>query len=365
VVENNLNINKINVQKRALITPLDWGLGHATRCVPIVTALLAQGFDVFIGAEKAGAALLQKEFPLIQIIGLQGYNISYSKSKAFFWGKMIAQLPKIMSAIKRENNWLKKIIDDYKIDIVISDNRFGLYNKNAHCIFITHQLQIKTGNRFIENIVQKINYKYINRFNECWVIDEEGDNNLAGDLSHPKILPNLQLKYIGALSRFKKYEIEKKYDLLAILSGPEPQRTIFENILVAQMQKHKLDIILVRGLPEEEEKLEIDNLKIYNHLPATALNELILTSKIIIARSGYTTVMDIAALQQKAIFVPTPGQTEQEYLAKYLSEKKYCLAESQDGFDLQMAMDKLENVILAPYPKIENNLLQDAIAALQ
>jgi uncharacterized protein (TIGR00661 family) len=365
VAENNLNINKINVQKKVLVAPLDWGLGHATRCVPIVTALLAEGFQVFIGAEKAGAALLQKEFPTIIIIPLLGYNISYSKSKAFFLWKMAAQLPKIIKAIKKEKIWLKKIIDAYKIDIVISDNRFGLCNKNAHCIFITHQLQIKTGNSFIENIAQKINYKYINRFNECWVIDEEGNDNLAGDLSHPQKMPNTTVKYIGALSRFKKYEVEKKYDLLAILSGPEPQRTIFENTLLIKMKELKLDIVVVRGLPTEKNILEVGDLKIYNHLPASDLNELILASKTIIARSGYTTVMDIAALQQKAIFIPTPGQTEQEYLAAYLSEKKYCLAETQDRFDLQKALDKLENVTLVPYPKVENNLLQDAINALQ
>jgi uncharacterized protein (TIGR00661 family) len=365
VVENSKNINKINIQKRVLVAPLDWGLGHTTRCVPIITALLAKGYEVFIGAEKAGAALLQKEFPSIKIIPLQGYNISYSKSKGVFFWKMIAQLPKIISAIKREKNWLKKIIDDYKIDIVISDNRFGLYNKNAHCIFITHQLQIKTGNRFTEKIAQKINYKYIGLFNECWLIDGEGNENLAGELSQPTTLPKIPLKYIGALSRFKKYETEKKHDLLVLLSGPEPQRSIFENLLIEQTQNVKLNIVLVRGLPVKETILEINGIKIYNHLPAQALNELMLASKIIIARSGYTTVMDIAALQQKAIFVPTPGQTEQEYLAAYLSQKKYCIAETQDGFKLQKVLDKLENSIFVPYPKIENKLLQAAIATLQ
>jgi predicted glycosyltransferase len=365
VVENSVNINKKKVQKRVLIAPLDWGLGHATRCVPIITALLAQGFHVFIGTEKAGAALLKKEFSELEIIPLQGYRVSYSKKGEGFLWKMITQIPAISSAIKRENNWLKKIITDYKIDIVISDNRFGLYNKNVHCIFITHQLQIKTGNSFTENIAQKINYKYINRFNECWVIDEEGVNNLAGDLSHPKKLPNLPLKYIGALSRFKKYAAEKKYDLLAILSGPEPQRTIFENILIGQMQKLKLSIVLVRGLPEEKEKLEIPHFEMYNHLPAAVLNELILKSKIILARSGYTTVMDIAALQQKAIFIPTPGQTEQEYLATFLSEKKYCIVEKQDRFNLYKALDRLENTKLISYPKTENTLLQAAISTIQ
>jgi uncharacterized protein (TIGR00661 family) len=365
VVENSININKKNVQKRVLIAPLDWGLGHATRCIPIITALLAEGFEVFIGAEKAGAALLQKEFSQLQIIPLQGYNVSYSKKGEWFLWKMIIQIPAITRAIKREKNWLKKIITDYKINIVISDNRFGLYNKNVHCIFITHQLQIKTGNSFTENIAQKINYKYINKFDECWVIDKEGDENLAGELSHPQKMPSTTVKYIGALSRFKKYEVEKKHDVLILLSGPEPQRTIFENTLLAQIKNLKLHIALVRGLPAEKAFLEIDGMKIYNHLPAEALNELILASKTIIARSGYTTVMDMAALQQKAIFVPTSGQTEQEYLARFLSEKKYCIAEKQDGFNLQKALSKLEKTMLVPYPKIENKLLQMAVNILQ
>jgi uncharacterized protein (TIGR00661 family) len=365
VVENSININKKNVQKRVLIAPLDWGLGHATRCIPIITALLAEGFEVFIGAEKAGAALLQKEFSQLQIIPLQGYNVSYSKKGEWFLWKMIIQIPAITRAIKREKNWLKKIITDYKINIVISDNRFGLYNKNVHCIFITHQLQIKTGNSFTENIAQKINYKYINKFDECWVIDKEGDENLAGELSHPQKMPSTTVKYIGALSRFKKYEVENKYDLLVMLSGPEPQRTIFEGILIAQIQNVKLNIVLVRGLPAEENALVIDELKIYNHLPASNLNELILASNAIVARSGYTTVMDMATLQQKVIFVPTPGQTEQEYLATYLSEKKYCMVENQGEFDLKKALTKFENTTLESYPKVENKLLKAAINDLQ
>jgi uncharacterized protein (TIGR00661 family) len=365
MAENSANINKLNTKKKVLVAPLDWGLGHATRCVPIITELLSKNFEVFIAAEKAGAVLLQKEFPLVKMIPLQGYRILYSKNKKGFFWKILTQVPKILRAIKFENNWLAKISEQYKIDIVISDNRFGLYNKNAHCILITHQLQIKTGNRFAEKIAQKINYKYINKFDECWIIDVEGNQNLAGELSHLKKMPNTIAKYIGAVSRFKKYDVEKKYDLLVMLSGPEPQRTIFENILIVQMQNLKLDIVLVRGLPAEENTLVIDWIKIYNHLPASNLNELILASKTIIARSGYTTVMDIAALQQKAIFVPTPGQTEQEYLAVYLSQKKYCIAEKQDGFDLQGALTKLKNTTLVPYPTVENKLLQAAINDLQ
>jgi uncharacterized protein (TIGR00661 family) len=365
LVEKGKNINKTIAVKKVLVAPLDWGLGHVTRCIPIIKMLLNEGFEVFIGSENPGTLLLQNEFPNIKIIPLQGYNITYSKIKQFFLWKMAIQLPQIVRAIQREHSWLEKIIRDYKIDIVISDNRFGLYNSKVHCVFITHQLKIKTGNNFIEKIVQKINYRYINKFNECWVMDEGGTNNFAGDLSHPKLLPKVPVKYIGLQSRFTKYVTEKKYDLLIVLSGPEPQRTIFENILLHQIQDIKLNIVLVRGLPVSKNLLEINGIKIYNHLSAKDLNALMLASKTIIARSGYTTIMDIAALQQKAIFVPTPGQTEQEYLANYLSQKKYFITEMQDGFDLQRAMPKLENAELVLYPITENTILQDAIIALR
>ncbi len=348
-----------------LVAPLDWGLGHTTRCIPIIKELLVQGFEVIIAAENEAAALLKKEFLDVKILTLKGYRIKYAKNKAAFWAKMILQIPKIIFAIKREKKWLEKVIDEHKIDIVFADNRFGLCSKKAHCIFITHQLLIKTGNGFTEKIAQLINYKFINKFNECWVIDEEKENNLAGELSHPRKMPLIPTKYIGALSRFKKYTVEKKYDIVAVLSGPEPQRSIFENILLTQMQNLKIKIALVRGLPNAENILNAENIKIYNHLPAKELNELMLASKIIIARSGYTTVMDIAVLQQKAIFVPTPAQSEQEYLAQYLSNKKYCIFANQMGFSVEKNIAKIESFALVPYPAYTQNLLKIIIATLQ
>ncbi len=348
-----------------LVAPLDWGLGHTTRCIPIINELLAQGFEVVIAAETDAAVLLKKEFLNIKILRLKGYRIKYAKNKAAFWAKIILQIPKIIVAIKREKKWLEKVIDEHKIDIVIADNRFGLYSKKAHCIFITHQLHIKTGNGVTEKIAQLINYQHINKFNECWVIDEEKENNFAGELSHPHKMPLIPTKYIGALSRFKKYTVEKKYDVVAVLSGPEPQRSIFENILLGQMQYLKIKIALVRGLPNAENILNAGNIKIYNHLPAEELNELMLASKIIIARSGYTTVMDIAALQQKAIFVPTPAQSEQEYLAQYLSNKKYCSFASQISFNIEKDIAKIESFALAPYPACTQSLLKGIIATLQ
>lgn len=360
---NNENINKLTVPKKVLVAPLDWGLGHATRCIPIINEFLLQGFEVIIAAEDKVAALLDIEFSQLKIISLKGYRISYSKLKLFFLWKMICQIPKIFFAIKDEKRWLKEIIEKHKIDIVLSDNRFGLYHKNVHCIFITHQLNIKTGNRFTDKIAQKINYAYINKFNECWVIDEAGANNLAGTLSHPEKKPTIKTTYISALSRFQIAAANKTIDLLIVLSGPEPQRTIFENILIAQIKGLTISTTLVRGLPSEHRIIKNENrhLTILNYCNANDLNKIVLSSKTIISRSGYTSVMDYAVLQQKVIYVPTPGQTEQLYLAKYLSQKMYGVMQLQQDFDVKIALNIIENTTLIPYPAFSERALKEAI----
>ena len=361
-----ININKNDTIKHVLVAPLDWGLGHATRCIPIVNELLAQGFKVSIAASGAIEILLKKEFPQLNFLPLFGYNVSYSKSNIGFLWKMMLQIPSINKTIKRENAWLQNIIKEHKIDIVISDNRFGMYNKNVKCIFITHQLNIQTGNRFTNKIAQIINYKYINKFNACWVPDVAGENNLAGVLSHPKKMPTTPIKYIGSLSRFTKTVVEKNIDIAVILSGPEPQRTIFENIILQQTANSTLNIKIVRGLPSAENDLvaENKNISIENHLQKNALGLLIQSAKVVISRSGYSTVMDMAALQQAAIYVPTPGQTEQEYLAKYLAEKKYCMATTQAEFDFEKEIKKMEGIVLNKYPTSNNDLLKVAISSL-
>ena len=350
-----------------LVAPLDWGLGHTTRCIPLIQALLHQNFIILLATEGNSAALLSKEFPNITILPLDGYNISYASKKVLFNAKIFFQISKILRAIKHENKWLEQIIREYKIDIVISDNRYGLYNRGIKSIFITHQLAIETGNIFTNWIVQKLNYKLINKFDACWIPDEKAPNDLAGKLSNPNKLPTIPVNYIGALSRFKKEDKDKNIDLLVLLSGPEPQRTILEKMMLEQMNELQCKMILIRGLPSVEDKLISNNkaITIYNHLTADELSTTIQSSKIVVARSGYSTIMDLVSLQQKAILIPTPGQTEQEYLAKYLAEKKYFVAAKQSGFNLNKEIENLEflhdNVVATP----DNNNLERAITALK
>jgi len=326
---------------KILIAPLEWGLGHAARCIPIVKYLLEKKCEVIIGADGRPLQLLQKEFPSHEFVVMPGYNISYPKNGSMAL-KIASQIPKILSGIKREHELLKKIIKEKNIDAVISDNRFGLWSKEIPCVFITHQLMVKSP--FGEKIIHRLNKNYISKYSECWIPDSSGEMNLSGDLSHKFPLPE-NAKFIGVLSRFETASHalpkEKKYNLLVILSGPEPQRTEIEKKVIEQIRTNPptRKTLIVQGITENSEHRKIsENTEIVSHLTSDELQKIILDSEIIISRPGYSTVMDLAMLGKKAIFVPTPGQTEQEYLADHFSEKKIAYSVSQKRFDLKTAL---------------------------
>jgi predicted glycosyltransferase len=333
------------VQKKVLVVPLDWGLGHATRDIPLIHELLNAGCEVLIAAEGKHAALLSREFPQITILPLPGYQIQYSQKGLFFGLKIVQQIPKIWKAVRFEQAWLRKTVADLGIDAVISDNRFGLYHTDIPCVFISHQLLIKTPfGGFTERMLQRINYKFIRRYSACWIPDFAGEPNLSGILAHPKTLPP-HTTYLGCLSRFVPIAgVEKKYDLLALISGPEPQRTNLEELLLSQIkQMPGLKALIVSGRPDQAERKEIaPGVFQVSHLGARELNEAMLASEMVLSRSGYTTLMDLAKLNKKAILIPTPGQSEQEYLGKYLMEKGYFYSLPQHQFNLQKALDAVK-----------------------
>jgi UDP-N-acetylglucosamine transferase subunit ALG13 len=366
-----------NLRKlRILVAPLDWGLGHATRCIPIIYELLSQDCDVWLAAEGAQEALLKQEFPKLSFLSLKGYRVRYSRSATSMLWNMLNQSRKILRAIKQENSWLKKKAIELDFDAVISDNRYGLYHTTIPCVFITHQLNIKSPlGKWTERLLQKRNYKYINRFTECWVPDAPGENNLAGDLSHPLKKPTVPLHYIGTLTRLKAPgEIssspsefvpprQEAGGLLVILSGPEPQRTILENKILKDIAHYDGNATIVRGLPGTFNLIpSTDTLKFYNHLPAEELNNEMNRAEYIISRSGYSTIMDIIKLQKKSILIPTPGQTEQKYLAKYLQEKKIALGISQNSFSLSSALQSARSFSYTTAGVEKENHLQQTVS---
>jgi len=337
--------------KKLLVAPLDWGLGHATRCIPVIRDLLNNNCEVWLACEGAQEKLLREEFPSLAFLPLKGYRIKYAKNR--LTGKILLQIPSILRTIKEENKWLKEQVRKFGFEAVISDNRYGLHHEKLFSVFITHQLYVKSSlGKWSEKIIQQWNYKFINRFHECWVPDEKGENNLAGELSHPVKLPSIPTKYIGPLSRFvrkdsfgeKKNINEIKGHLLIILSGPEPQRTILENKVIDQIVKYPATATIVRGLPGERNIIPSTNtIHFHNHLSSEELNCEAMKAEFIVSRSGYSTIMDIAALQKKSILIPTPGQTEQEYLADHLMKKQFAFCTDQDNFSLLKNIEEARN----------------------
>lgn len=302
--------------KTILVAPLNWGLGHATRCIPIINALLESSYKVLLASDGGALLLLQKEFPELPFVELPSYAITYPrKGKNLKW-KLLSKMPHIWRTMISEKKIISKMVSEGHIDAIISDNRFGVRSKKIPSVYITHQLNVLTGGSTF--LSSKIHQNIIKKYDECWVPDVPASINLSGELGHVK-QSALNIKYIGPLSRMKNRQLPVVYDVLVIISGPEPQRTLFENKILETFMGTKLKTLLVKGVFETEQTIvQNKNVKIINYLQTKELEKAINESEIIVSRSGYTTIMDLAAMNKKAFFIPTPGQYEQKYLAKRL-----------------------------------------------
>jgi predicted glycosyltransferase len=336
--------------KKVLLVPLNWGLGHATRLVPVIDLLLKKGADVYIAGSPAHLALLKIEFDKIKTLPLPYLRIKLNNS-GYQVFNFIFQLPSFLIQIYREHRALEKLLVKQSIDIVISDNCYGLWNRKIFTIFITHQLTIKLPKsiNLLEKPVNAINHWFIRKYNICWVPDWEKENSLAGELSKCNSA-NLKVLYIGPLSRFSQYSHhlsqtfeKKKNQILFIISGPEKQRSFFETAIKKQIEilEKEYTCIVIRGFPGTKN----DNLPKgwNNHVSGCEMENLILQSEFIVCRSGYSTIMDLTALRKMAIVVPTPGQTEQEYLAGYLGSKGLFYPQEQSKMDILSGISILRN----------------------
>ena len=330
-------------RKRILVAPLNWGLGHATRCIPIVQALLQQDYEVYLASDGVALSLLQKEFPKLPAFELSSYKIKYAEKGKNFKLKMLWDSPKVLKAMAKEKKQVKKLVKAHQIGAIISDNRLGVYHKKIPCVFITHQLNVLSGNTTWFS--SKMHQEIIKKFKECWVPDVEGKPNLTGKLGHLK-KTKLNVRYLGPLSRFEKQVVKPIYDLMILLSGPEPQRTLLEEKLFQELEQYEGNVLFVKGKIEgtqlkETRRLSKATVEVVNFMQSKELEEAITTSTLIVSRSGYTTVMDLAKLEKKAFFIPTPGQYEQEYLAKRLEKQELVPYATQDNF----AIADLERVL--------------------
>jgi uncharacterized protein (TIGR00661 family) len=342
-------------RENILICPLNWGLGHASRCISIIRILEKNHYKVFIACSGDAYHLLKRTFPHLTIIWFEDYHIKYTKGKNLA-SKIFFQTPEIFLRIFIEHRKLKKLIRQFTIDTVISDNRFGLWNKKVRSVYITHQIHIKApgNNKTIEKFLFRIHRYFINKYDVCCIPDYSAGFRLAGELSAKRGLSE-KAKYIGILSRFDATENKtaKDFDLCVLISGPEPQRSIFEEIILWQLQRSSFSAIVILGKPAENYNTIINGrIHLFSSLPPDEIQDYIQRSGVVLARSGYSTIMDLATLGKKAILVPTPGQTEQEYLANYLSGQNIFYTTTQNDFNLETAFDKVKETagVLNPNP---------------
>jgi len=353
-------------KRRILVAPLDWGLGHATRCIPLIVELLNRGVDVTLAADGRPYDLLKREFPSLHIVRLPGYDITYSQSGELVFS-MLRQIPRIVGGVITEHRVLQKLIGEFDIHAVISDNRFGLFSRRVPCIYLTHQIAIRMPRSldWISSFVLMMHKSLIRRYDECWIPDFAGEENLSGGLSHGFPLPT-NTRFIGPLSRLTTSTgSTAQYDVVAVLSGPEPQRTIFEDVIIEELKRIRCKSLVVRGVPERHQHMKLsDTLTVISFLEAEPLGKAMQSASLIVARPGYSTIMDLAAIGKPAILVPTPGQTEQEYLAGELKRKGLFCVRQQHKFDLAEAMAEAKRANGFAKSASTANLLTESIEHL-
>lgn len=321
---------------RILVAPLDWGLGHAARCVPVIRALIRAGARPVIGADRGPLALLREEFPQLDHVRIPGMEVRYAQGRSQAWA-LAKQFPAMLRQVREEERYFHFIRQDLRLDAVISDQRFGLRASDLPSVLITHQ--VFPFAPMAQGLARRLNRRYIDRFDRCWIPDHAAAPGLSGELSHAKELPG-KARYIGTLSRFKGLPDPSDKPLnrvLAVLSGPEPQRSALEADVLAQLAGIAGRHTVVRGMPGAKTEMR-GPVRLVGHLDAEALHTEMRHAELIISRAGYTTLMDLEAIGRGALLVPTPGQPEQEYLGRAQARCGRHRIQEQHRLDLAAAL---------------------------
>ncbi|MCE2772801.1 MAG: glycosyltransferase [Bacteroidetes bacterium] len=303
--------------KRILYGALNWGLGHASRSVPVIRVLQEHGAEVILAAEGRARKLWELEFKNAVFSDIPEYTIRFPEHAYLSWS-LFSQLPQLLRQIQHEQDHVEFAVRQMGIHYVISDNRFGFYSKQVPSVYITHQLQVKSA--FGSILPSCWHRAVMNKFDAVWVPDLPGEDNLSGELGHDSRVKNV--KYIGPQTRLKQVTANELIDTLTICSGPEPMRSQLEQYVVNELRNCPGKHVMVLGKSElSRERQQVGNIAIYNYAHDQLLSQLISNAKVIISRTGYSTLCDVAQFGKSFIGIPTPGQTEQEYLGRYLKTK--------------------------------------------
>ncbi len=332
--------------KKIFIAPLNWGLGHATRILPLIRFFLEKGFIIYLAASGRSRELLEKEIKQCQFVDFPEYPIKYPRTRFFVTRFMLIIFPRMLLSMLRENKKLKYLHNKYQFDLIISDNRFALALKNVPSYLISHQLRYKLPWPFqkLEWLPEFFNYTHFRKYDRIIVPDSNDNNCLTGELSHAmRFIDKDKLIYAGIFADLDvetlRGAVTNSIDYFVIISGPEPQRTFFEKLIFQQVNRLNGKSVVALGVPEKDYKIRMGSSVIYTYINRKKMTEFMKKANFIIARPGYTTVMEMVELGKKGLFIPTPGQIEQEYLAKYFMQKGWCYSVSQYGFDLADAVE--------------------------
>ncbi|MCA0932926.1 glycosyltransferase [Lutimonas saemankumensis] len=330
-MDQSILLNHPIENKKILVAPLNWGLGHAVRCIPIIRALKNEGFVPILAGDGDSLSYLKQVFPNLKSYELPSTSVNYTSKGNLLKFKLLQQAPLLFKRVLKERKSVREIHSIEHLSGIISDNRFGLRLKGVPSIYITHQLRVLSGSS--SRLTTKLHQNIISGFDECWVPDFK-KNGLAGILSRPMEKMN-KVRFIGPLSSFKKQEKEKKIDVLVVLSGPEPQRSILESKVKEELSGFSGKCLIVQGLIQKKQVFSKDkHFTTVNFMLRSELERVIAESHLIISRSGYTSIMDFFTMESQVFFVPTPGQYEQEYLAENLKKKGVANFSKQSEFTL-------------------------------
>jgi len=353
---------------RILVVPLDWGLGHAARMLPVIRTLQQQGHTVGIGGGGKALTLLKEELGDCQCVAtFSSLRIRYARSSGQLTA-LLLQTPRVVLQLLLRRRKIIRAVKEWKPDAIIADNHPGLWLRDIKTIYVTHQVAPKITLRESKLNVwaARIHRWIIHRHNVLLIADSPSGNAIAGELANPVRL-KLPVYHAGLLSRFSPTVVKPPNgvpDIVVLLSGPEPQRTLLENLLIRQFKNDNRHIWFIRGMPQKEPLYAGTHIRFFAHLQGPALNKILLHTPLIISRSGYSTIMDLMRLRRSAVLIPTPGQPEQQYLGRYVHQKGWFVVRQQQGLDVGEALRTLQVQKKQPLPEENPQELQHILRQL-
>jgi hypothetical protein len=290
---------------------LNWGMGHVARCIPLIDLFIKNGNTVILAGDESQITILEQYFPAIDTVLHKGYPFKFGE-RGNFGLDLLRQFRPLQERLKKEIEETEKLVNEYSIDIIVSDHRYGFLSSNAYSILLTHQLNLPV--KWYENWVQNIHHRLIGKFDEIWVPDTI-QSDYAGDLS--RNTKQFQVNYIGPLSRFSIYDkVPKDEHDVVIVSGPDVYAIPYVKEQLQRATDHTRIIArdeVIRSFPNDP--------RFYSSNDWKQADQLIMTASKIISRSGYSTLMDLIELKTPFSITPTPGQREQEYLFDWWYKK--------------------------------------------